>query len=272
VIEGTISTEYVEPEAPFGELTGYMGERVMFPNFEVKCITHRKDPIYQSFISQFPPSESSKIRKLSREGSYFKLLKYDCNIPGILDVVFHEGSGSTTIVIIQMKKTNNAQPWQALNSAIGFDPRFGKIIIAVDDDINPHNIDAVMWALAYRFQPHLDLRITQCRYSALDPSSAPMDSPLEERLFPSPRGNSALLIDATRKWPYPPTSLPGREFMERAKKIWEEEGLPELIPQDPWYGVSLGYWTKENEEEAVLAVEGEYYRTAEKLAKQKIKV
>jgi 4-hydroxy-3-polyprenylbenzoate decarboxylase len=99
-----------------------------------------------------------------------------------------------------------------------------------------------------------------------------MDSPLEERLFPSPRGNSALLIDATRKWPYPPTSLPGREFMEQARKIWEEEGLPGLIPQDPWYGVSLGYWTKENEEEAALAVEGEYYRTAEKLAKQKIKV
>ncbi len=272
VIEGKITTQFAEPEAPFGELSGYMGERVVFPYFEVTCITHRKDPIYQSFISQFPPSESSKIRKLSREGAYFKLLKYDCNIPGIMDVVFHEGSGSSTIVVIQMKKTNNGQPWQALNSAIGFDSRFGKIIIAVDDDINPHNIDTVMWALAYRVQPHLDLRITMGRYSVLDPSSAPLDSSLEERLFPSPRGNSALLIDATRKWPYPPTSLPGREFMENAKKIWEEEGLPSLTPQEPWFGVSLGFWTAENVEEAALAVRGEYYKTAEKLAKQKTRI
>ncbi len=272
VIEGTVTTRYLEPEAPFGEFTGYMGERVYFPWFEVKCITHRKSPIYHSFISQFPPSESSKLRKMGREGSYYKLLKYDCNIPAVMDVVFHEESGSSTIIIIQMKKTNNAQPWQALNAAVGFDPRLGKIFIAVDEDINPRNIDTVMWAVAYRIQPHLDIQINMGRYSNLDPSSAPMDSAAKERLFPSPRGNSAMLIDATRKWPYPPTSLPGREFMEQAKKIWEEEGLPRLTPQEPWYGVSLGYWSKENEEEAAMATKGDYLLTAEKLAKQIMEV
>ncbi|MEE8472922.1 MAG: UbiD family decarboxylase, partial [Dehalococcoidia bacterium] len=83
---------------------------------------------------------------------------------------------------------------------------------------------------------------------------------------------SALLINATRKWDYPPVSLPRVEFMERAKEIWEEEGLPPLTPKVPWHGYSLGYWTKEDEEAAALALKGEHYRTGEKLAKKRTRV
>jgi 4-hydroxy-3-polyprenylbenzoate decarboxylase len=42
--------------------------------------------------------------------------------------------------------------------------------------------------------------------------------------------------------------------MERSRSIWEELGLPPLKPRMPWYGYSLGAWTKEDEEEAELAV------------------
>jgi len=33
--------------------------------------------------------------------------------------------------------------------------------------------------------------------------------------------------------------------MERAKKIWEELGLPKLKPESPWFGYSLGEWPDE---------------------------
>ncbi len=75
-----------------------------------------------------------------------------------------------------------------------------------------------------------------------------------------------MMIDATRKWPYAPTSLPKREYMEQALKIWEELGLPSLNLKTPWYGTNLGYWPKEREEEARLAVEGRHYETGEKFA------
>ena len=45
--------------------------------------------------------------------------------------------------------------------------------------------------------------------------------------------------------------------MEKAVKIWEEEGLPALTLKTPWYGYPLGYWTKEDKEEAELALNGE---------------
>ena len=51
-----------------------------------------------------------------------------------------------------------------------------------------------------------------------------------------------MLIDATLKEDFPPISLPKREYMERAKVIWEELGLPALKPEAPWFGYSLGEW------------------------------
>jgi 4-hydroxy-3-polyprenylbenzoate decarboxylase len=54
--------------------------------------------------------------------------------------------------------------------------------------------------------------------------------------------DSSVLIDATMKSPMPPLALPGKDYMERAKDIWDDLGLPRLNIQMPWYGYSLGAW------------------------------
>jgi 4-hydroxy-3-polyprenylbenzoate decarboxylase len=46
--------------------------------------------------------------------------------------------------------------------------------------------------------------------------------------------------------------------MERAKKIWEELGLPELKPEAPWFGYSLGEWSDDLDEAAEKATRGDY--------------
>jgi 4-hydroxy-3-polyprenylbenzoate decarboxylase len=51
-----------------------------------------------------------------------------------------------------------------------------------------------------------------------------------------------MLIDATLKHAMPPVALPGREYMEHARELWERLGLPALTPQPPWHGYSLGAW------------------------------
>ncbi len=266
VIEGVIPTDSMEFEGPFGEYSGYMGMEQINPYFNVTCITHRKKPILNNFIAQFPPSESSKLNQLGNEAVYFKFLKYDCNIPGILDVAIYEISGGFQYMVIQMRKTNPAEVWQALNCAAGLVATIGKFIIAVDEDVDPRDHESVVWALSFCVQPYRDTRITRGKAGALDPSSAPMTA--GEKRYPPPAGCSAILIDATRKWPYPPVSLPARSYMEQARKLWEEAGLPPLQPRAPWFGYSLGYWSAENELEARLAVEGRHWETGEKL-KQK---
>ena len=271
VIEGEIPTDYMEPEGPFGEYTGYMGGQLVNGLFVVKCITHRKDPILQMF-TEGVPSESGVMRKMGYESALYKLLKYDCNIPTLIDVTLHESSGSRKYVVIRMKKTNPAQPWQALQAAVAFDPSHGKILIAVDEDIDPEDANAVNWALSFRLQPHRDVKITTHKFAGLDPSGAPPGSSHTEARFPSPSGCSAIMMDATRKWPYPPVALPAKKYMEAAKEIWEQLGLPPLQPKMPWYGYSLGHWSEEDEENAELAVRGEYRRVAERLQKRGIKL
>jgi len=271
VIEGEIPTDHMEPEGPFGEFTGYMGGQLMNGVFLVKCITHRKNPILQMF-TEGVPSESGIMRKMGYEATLYKLLKYDCNIPAVINVTLHESSGSRKYVVIRMRKTNPAQPWQALQAAVALDPSHGKILVAVDEDIDSEDADSVNWAISFRMQPHRDVKITTHKFAGLDPSAAPPGSPHTEARFPSPSGCSAIMIDATRKWPYPPVALPAKTFMEAAKHRWEELGLPPLQPKMPWYGYSLGYWGEEDEENAELAVRGDYRKVAARLQKKAIRL
>ncbi len=54
--------------------------------------------------------------------------------------------------------------------------------------------------------------------------------------------------------------------------IWEELGLPELKPKEPWHGYLLGFWPEDLAEEARLAVAGEYTQLEEKLKSTRVQV
>ncbi|MFH1003628.1 MAG: UbiD family decarboxylase [Chloroflexota bacterium] len=269
VIEGLVPTDFLERDGPFGEYSGYMGmgRPTMFLN--VTGITHRRQPIWNAYISQFPPSESSLITQIGFEAAHYDLLKHDLGIDNVVDVGFHLESGGRQLGVIVLKNATTPIVWQALYGANAVTPMFDKILIAVDDDIDPRDMDSVAWALCYRMQPHRDIHIAPGKTASLDPSAMSTGEKMKTTEHPP---TTALLIDATRKWGYPPTSLPKKEFMEKARKIWEEEGLPPLTPKVPWFGMSLGYWPEEIEEEAKLALKGEHYQTGEKMAKNRLKV
>jgi len=88
MIEGRIRTEELEPEAPFGETHGFMSQPVNAYFMEVTAITHRKNPIWCSILSQCLPSESPRLCSISSESTFYKHIKYDCNLSGVQDVHF----------------------------------------------------------------------------------------------------------------------------------------------------------------------------------------
>ena len=145
--------------------------------------------------------------------------------------------------------TPKTEVWRGLHGAATLQAQCGKIVIAVGEDIDPTNTDAVFWSLAYRTNLGEDLHVAPYKDGGHGPKSGPRGS------------DSALLIDATPKHPMPPFALPAREFMERAKVIWDELGLPQLNPQPPWYGYSLGDWTDNWDNWAKRAVEGRWEET-----------
>ncbi len=274
VLEGIIRTDFIEPEGAFGESHGYMHPRILNPVFEITCITHRKRPIIVSYLSQVTPSESSKIKQVGYEPLVLHHLQKECSLPSVMDVALHENlTNLRRYVVIQLRKPKQHDVWRALYALVGFNQELGRITVAVDEDIDPRDPESVNWALAYRMEPERDLRVLGGREKGHSPPFVVEGERLDRFEMAEEReaGSSCLLLNATLKQKFPPVALPKKEFMEWARKIWEEEGLPALTPRSPWYGYSLGQWDEEFEEEARLAVQGEYYKTGEKLSKRRVK-
>jgi UbiD family decarboxylase len=262
VVEGFIDTEYLEPEAPFGESHGHVNLQEFNAFMEVTCITRRRDAILSSIISQVTPSESSLIKRVALEPLFLHHLRNTLGIQGVRRVSMHEPLTNLrkVIVLIVDRKTPATEIWRALYGAASWNRAAGKYVIAVNEDIDPDNADALFWAMSYRANPDLDLQILRHRDQGHGPRSKRNGGE-----------DASVLIDATMKEDFPPISLPKREYMEHARKIWEELGLPKLKPESPWFGYSLGEWPEELDRAAALAVKGDYFETGKLLAKRRRK-
>ncbi|MCF8480970.1 MAG: UbiD family decarboxylase [Rhodospirillum sp.] len=249
VVEGYVDTEYLEPEGPFGESHGYVALEDYNMIIEVTAITRRRDAVMTSIISQVTPSESSVVKRLAYEPMYLSHLRDRLGIHGLTRVALHEPlTNLRRFVFLQFKTgTARSEIWRALEGALALQAAIGKFVVAIDEDIDPDNADAVFWAMSYRCNPVEDTRVVPHR----EPGHGP-------RTEGTPLVDSAMLIDATMKSPMPPLALPKREYMERAKILWERLGLPGLRPETPWHGYSLGDWTEEWDENARLAAEGRW--------------
>ncbi len=250
VIEGLIDTEYVEPEGPFGESHGHIALEQFNMPMRVTAITHRKNAIVASYLSQVTPSESSAIKRVSFEPMFLSHLRNTLGIKGVTRVTLHERMTALrrmTIVTIA-QGTPRSEIWRALYGVTSFKADCGKIGIAVSEDIEPENSDALFWALAFRMNPVEDLQVLKHRSGGHGP----------EREHETDLEDATLLIDATAKEVLPPFALPKEEYMERSRKIWEEMGLPKLRPQSPWFGAAVGDWLKVWDEGARRAATGGY--------------
>jgi 4-hydroxy-3-polyprenylbenzoate decarboxylase len=261
VIEGLLDTRWLEPEAPFGESHGHVNLQEYNQFMEITAICHRRDAVLTSMISQVTPSESSLIKRVGYEPLLLDHLRNHLGIRSVVRVGMHEPlTNIRKLVVVQMRPTEEAEVWQALTGAASFQRAVGKIVVAVDEDIDPDNPDAVLWAMSYRMSPHRDLQVLRGRDHGHGPRS---HGDAGHEL------DSAMLINAMLKAPYPPVSLPKREYMERARAIWEELGLPALQPEAPWYGYTLGDWHPTFDEQARRAAAGDYWSVGEELARRR---
>jgi len=260
VIEGLIDTEFLEPEAPFGESHGYVNLQEYNAFMNVTAITRRRHAILTSFISQVTPSESSVIRRVAMEPVFLHHLQSVLGVKSVERVAMHEPLTSLYAVIgIQFARgTPQSEIWRALDGASTLHRFAGKWIIAVDEDIDPHNADALFWAMSYRCQPQHDLHVVPHRHPGHGPRG-PRDG----------GETAAVLVDATLKEAFAPVALPRREFMERAKAIWERLGLPQLKPESPWHGYELGHWPAELERQARMATQSDYFALGREMGNQR---
>ncbi len=251
VVEGLIDPELLEPEGPFGESHGHVALEGYNMSMQVTAITHKRAPVYASILSEVTPSESSVMKRVAYEPRYLAHLRDTLAIKGVRRVVLHEAfTNLRKVMFIQFAPgVPRTEVWRALQGAASLQADIGKYVIGVSEDINPENPDAVFWSLAYRANPVEDVHISPYRSAGHGPKS---EGPSEE---------STMLIDATQKSPDPPISLPKREFMEHARTLWQELGLPPLKVREPWHGYSLGDWDEIWDIYASRAVKGQWEDT-----------
>src|SRR5499433_1932510 len=152
VIEGLIDPELLEPEGPFGESHGHVALEDFNMSMKVTAITHKRAPVFVSIISQVTPSESSVMKRVAYEPMFLAHLRDTLALKGIRSVVLHEPlSNIRPVIFLQFAPgTPQSEVWRGLNGASVFKADCGKIVIAVSEDVDPRNADAVFWSLAYR--------------------------------------------------------------------------------------------------------------------------
>jgi UbiD family decarboxylase len=172
ILEGRIQIGVHETEGPFGEFTGYYSGTYEHPVFEITAITYRNDPIFQGTYLGRPPSEGHICGEIPMETlTYVEAKK---KLPELTGVHIMEGTG-WIIWVASIKKEYEGQIQRVANviwtTEVG---DYGKVLIIVDDDINPYDVNDVVWAIATRYQPEFDTYITpRVAGYGIDPSERP---------------------------------------------------------------------------------------------------
>ncbi len=155
VIEGWIHPNDTAPEGPFGDHTGYYNSVEPFPVLRVSALTHRKDPIYLSTYTGRPPDEPAIIGEVFNQ---LAMPVFRQQIPEIRDLFLPPAACSYRIAVVQIAKRYPGQAKRVMMVLWGMLAQFSytKMIIVVDEDIDPRNWDDIAWAMATRMDPARD--------------------------------------------------------------------------------------------------------------------
>ncbi len=163
VLEGRLLTQQVK-EGPFMDLTETLDIARQQPIFEVDCITHRRDGIFQALLPG--GLEHKNLMGMPREPTIYNEVGKVCDCRG---VVITPGGCSWLHAVIQIRKKTNAEPQKAIEAAFRGHHSL-KHCVVVDEDIDPADPAQVEWAIATRFRADKRLWVKENQpSSSLDP-------------------------------------------------------------------------------------------------------
>jgi len=215
---------YLEPgdeaaEGPFGDHTGYYNEVERFPVMTIERITHRKNPIYHTTYTGRPPDEPA-ILGLALNDVFVPILK--TQFPEIVDFYLPSEACSYRVAVVSIKKEYPGHAKRLMFGIWSYLRQFmyTKIVIVVDEDIDPRNWADVIWAISTRVDPQRDSTFVE-------------RTPIDYLDFASPVAGlgSKLGIDATTKWPGETERAWGRpismrpDVVARIDELWAQLGL-----------------------------------------------
>jgi len=216
--EGFVAPDDLVDEGPLGEWTGYYaGGAKREPAIRIETLMHRNNPVLLGAIPAVPPNDDTFYRGTYRCGAVWNQIEA-AGVPGVKGVWAHEAGGSRFWLTVSIKQMYGGHAKQAglIASQCHAGAYANRYVIVVDDDINPADIDEVIWAMCTRVDPREDVDILKnCWSTTLDPMAYPVDQPTF---------NSRMVIDACKPWArrdtFPVVARSSAALDERIRAKW----------------------------------------------------
>ncbi len=155
VLEGVLHSEDMVEEGAVSEFHGFYEYYGPCNRVSIKTVTHRQKPIYQAILPGYAP-EHLLIGGAAIGATTCHALKK--KIPNVTSVLITEGGMGRVHAIISMHRPKAGEGKRAIMLAMGH-TNLLKLVIVVDDDIDPHDWTQVEWSLAARMRGDEDIFI-----------------------------------------------------------------------------------------------------------------
>ena len=220
VLEGWAQPGDVRIEGPFGEFHGYYpGKAATAPVVRIDRVYYRNEPILMGSPPAKPPNDYSYSKAVMRSALLFDAL-LAAGVPDVRGVWAHEIGGARMFNVVSIKQRYAGHARQAghILNQCGVGAYMSRYSVVVDEDIDPSNLQEVMWAVATRTDPDSDIDIIKRGMgSKNDPMSIayPYKAPF----------SSKAIIDACRPYDYleafPEVAEASKELQEKVRAKWK---------------------------------------------------
>jgi UbiD family decarboxylase len=223
--EGFVHPDDLVDEGPFGEWCGYyVAGKKKETAIRVETLMHRNDPILVGAIPGIPPDDDSFYRGTYRSGAVWNQLEA-AGIPEVKGVWAHAAGGSRLWLTVSIKQQYGGHSKQAglVASQCHAGAYANRFVIVVDDDIDPSNMDKVIWAMCTRCDPREGLELLRGCWSG---TSDPMNYGSGDNR------NARVIIDACKPWSrrdsFPIAVGSSKELDKRIHEKWAHILPPDL--------------------------------------------
>ena len=221
VLEGHVEPNDERTEGPFGEFHGYYpGKAGVAPVVSVQRIYYRNDPILMGSPPAKPPNDYSYSKAVMRSALLMDAL-VAAGVPDVKAVWAHEIGGARmfNVVAIKQRYAGHARQAGHILSQCGVGAYMSRYSVVVDEDIDPANLQEVMWAVATRTDPALDIDIIQ---RGMGSKNDPM---FVAYRYDAPFSSKAV-IDACRPWDhlheFPAVAEASKELQDKTRAKWKD--------------------------------------------------
>ncbi|MGF1789443.1 UbiD family decarboxylase [Photobacterium profundum] len=209
VLEGKIYPNERVVEGPFGEFPGSYSGSHKQPTVKIHTITHRNNPIFENLYVGVPWTEVDYLIALNTSVPVYQQLKKEFPEVEAVNAMYTHGIGLILSVKSRFGGFAKAVANRVFSTPHGMP--FTKVVIVVDELVDPFDLNQVMWAMTVRVDPAKDVQIlTNMPGVGLDPTSNPSGI------------SSKMIIDAT-------TPVAPAQLLEDTNLIELPEGHEEWL-------------------------------------------